>query len=145
MAGLVRTLCGTGCKPPSRLPSACTLSCLPFHPLQVKKQILDEKIYCPPEASVLLASYAVQAKVGSEKTQAFFLNVNACHGIMPDIHFSGLCGLQRDLPRKAGCSGTCGLGDHSLCPTLVPSCECVCVCVCARLQMISVQLDGFSL
>uniref|UniRef100_A0A7M4EI03 NF2, moesin-ezrin-radixin like (MERLIN) tumor suppressor n=1 Tax=Crocodylus porosus TaxID=8502 RepID=A0A7M4EI03_CROPO len=31
--------------------------------LQVKKQILDEKIYCPPEASVLLASYAVQAKV----------------------------------------------------------------------------------
>uniref|UniRef100_A0A7M4EG84 NF2, moesin-ezrin-radixin like (MERLIN) tumor suppressor n=1 Tax=Crocodylus porosus TaxID=8502 RepID=A0A7M4EG84_CROPO len=30
--------------------------------LQVKKQILDEKIYCPPEASVLLASYAVQAK-----------------------------------------------------------------------------------
>uniref|UniRef100_A0A2K6LLI2 NF2, moesin-ezrin-radixin like (MERLIN) tumor suppressor n=1 Tax=Rhinopithecus bieti TaxID=61621 RepID=A0A2K6LLI2_RHIBE len=32
--------------------------------LQVKKQILDEKIYCPPEASVLLASYAVQAKYG---------------------------------------------------------------------------------
>ncbi|XP_060048853.1 merlin isoform X8 [Erinaceus europaeus] len=32
--------------------------------LQVKKQILEEKIYCPPEASVLLASYAVQAKVG---------------------------------------------------------------------------------
>uniref|UniRef100_A0A8C0VP71 NF2, moesin-ezrin-radixin like (MERLIN) tumor suppressor n=1 Tax=Cyanistes caeruleus TaxID=156563 RepID=A0A8C0VP71_CYACU len=31
--------------------------------LQVKKQILDEKIFCPPEASVLLASYAVQAKV----------------------------------------------------------------------------------
>uniref|UniRef100_A0A670KH52 NF2, moesin-ezrin-radixin like (MERLIN) tumor suppressor n=1 Tax=Podarcis muralis TaxID=64176 RepID=A0A670KH52_PODMU len=31
--------------------------------LQVKKQILDEKISCPPEASVLLASYAVQAKV----------------------------------------------------------------------------------
>uniref|UniRef100_A0A8C5TX00 Neurofibromin 2 n=1 Tax=Malurus cyaneus samueli TaxID=2593467 RepID=A0A8C5TX00_9PASS len=30
--------------------------------LQVKKQILDEKIFCPPEASVLLASYAVQAK-----------------------------------------------------------------------------------
>ncbi|XP_044304938.1 merlin isoform X4 [Varanus komodoensis] len=32
--------------------------------LQVKKQILEEKIYCPPEASVLLASYAVQAKFG---------------------------------------------------------------------------------
>lgn len=30
---------------------------------QVKKQILDEEIFCSPEASVLLASYAVQAKV----------------------------------------------------------------------------------
>ncbi|XP_022093213.1 merlin-like [Acanthaster planci] len=32
--------------------------------LQVKQQILNEEIYCPPEASVLLASYAVQAKYG---------------------------------------------------------------------------------
>ncbi|KAI1901037.1 hypothetical protein AGOR_G00056020 [Albula goreensis] len=32
--------------------------------LQVKKKILEEEIYCPPEASVLLASYAVQAKYG---------------------------------------------------------------------------------
>lgn len=32
--------------------------------LQVKQQILDMDIYCPPEASVLLASYAVQAKFG---------------------------------------------------------------------------------
>ena len=112
----------------------------------MKKQILDEKIYCPPEASVLLASYAVQAKVGSEKTQAFFLSVNACHGIVPDIHFSGLSGLQRDFPWKAGFSGTCGLGDHSPCPTSIPSCEgvCVCVCVCVCLPMISVQLDEFS-
>nr|XP_025963004.1 merlin-like isoform X3 [Dromaius novaehollandiae] len=31
--------------------------------LQVKKQILDEEIFCSPEATVLLASYAVQAKV----------------------------------------------------------------------------------
>ena len=30
--------------------------------LQIKDQILNMKIYCPPEASVLLASYAVQAK-----------------------------------------------------------------------------------
>jgi len=30
--------------------------------LQVKQQILDEEIYCSPEASVLLASYAVQVK-----------------------------------------------------------------------------------
>ncbi|XP_077448214.1 NF2, moesin-ezrin-radixin like (MERLIN) tumor suppressor b [Stigmatopora argus] len=32
--------------------------------LQVKKQILDEEIFCSPEASVLLASYAVRAKYG---------------------------------------------------------------------------------
>uniref|UniRef100_A0A672NCD7 Neurofibromin 2a (merlin) n=1 Tax=Sinocyclocheilus grahami TaxID=75366 RepID=A0A672NCD7_SINGR len=32
--------------------------------LQVKKSILEEEIYCPPEASVLLASYAVHAKYG---------------------------------------------------------------------------------
>ncbi|XP_077996323.1 merlin-like [Glandiceps talaboti] len=32
--------------------------------LQVKQNILNEEIYCPPEASVLLASYAVQAKFG---------------------------------------------------------------------------------
>lgn len=32
--------------------------------LQVKQSILNMDIYCPPEASVLLASYAVQAKFG---------------------------------------------------------------------------------
>jgi len=30
----------------------------------VKEAILNEDIYCPPESSVLLASYAVQAKYG---------------------------------------------------------------------------------
>uniref|UniRef100_A0AAQ4RZ16 FERM domain-containing protein n=1 Tax=Gasterosteus aculeatus aculeatus TaxID=481459 RepID=A0AAQ4RZ16_GASAC len=35
-----------------------------FFPEKVKKQILDEEIFCSPEASVLLASYAVQAKYG---------------------------------------------------------------------------------
>ncbi len=33
--------------------------------LQVKEAILNDDIYCPPETSVLLASYAVQAKYGS--------------------------------------------------------------------------------
>ena len=37
--------------------------------LQIKDQILNMKIYCPPEASVLLASYAVQAKVGLNKSK----------------------------------------------------------------------------
>lgn len=32
--------------------------------LQVKQAVLNMDIYCPPEASVLLASYAVQAKYG---------------------------------------------------------------------------------
>lgn len=32
--------------------------------LQVKEQILNEEIYCPPETCVLLASYAMQAKYG---------------------------------------------------------------------------------
>ncbi|XP_071391448.1 NF2, moesin-ezrin-radixin like (MERLIN) tumor suppressor a isoform X2 [Centroberyx affinis] len=32
--------------------------------LQVKRKILEEEIHCPPEASVLLASYAVHAKYG---------------------------------------------------------------------------------
>lgn len=31
--------------------------------LQVKDGILSEEIYCSPEASVLLASYAIQAEV----------------------------------------------------------------------------------
>ena len=31
--------------------------------LQVKQDVVSENIYCAPEASVLLASYAVQAKV----------------------------------------------------------------------------------
>lgn len=37
--------------------------------LQVNRAILAMDIYCPPEASVLLASYAVQAKV--EKIKCF--------------------------------------------------------------------------
>lgn len=32
--------------------------------LQIKQAILSMDVYCPPEASVLLASYAVQAKYG---------------------------------------------------------------------------------
>ncbi|KPP59050.1 merlin-like [Scleropages formosus] len=35
-----------------------------FLQVQVKKKILDEEIFCSPEACVLLASYAVQAKYG---------------------------------------------------------------------------------
>lgn len=45
--------------------------------LQVKRSILSDDIYCPPETSVLLSSYALQAKYGdydSEKhTPGFFM------------------------------------------------------------------------
>lgn len=46
--------------------------------LQVKDAILSEDIYCPPETSVLLASYAVQVKYGDYSADAhpkgFLLN-----------------------------------------------------------------------
>ncbi|XP_022292008.1 moesin a-like isoform X1 [Crassostrea virginica] len=45
--------------------------------LQVKEGILNDAIYCPPETSVLLASYACQAKYGDydpEKHKAGFLS-----------------------------------------------------------------------
>ncbi|XP_063955035.1 moesin-like [Lytechinus pictus] len=32
--------------------------------LQIKEGILSDEVYCPPETSVLLASYAAQAKYG---------------------------------------------------------------------------------
>jgi hypothetical protein len=55
----------------------------PLLPFQVKKQILDEKVYCPPEASVLLASYAVQAKVGTRKKNAFFWTLPLPQNVAP--------------------------------------------------------------
>lgn len=39
--------------------------------LQVKQAILSMDIYCQPEASVLLASYAVQAKVSANLLAGF--------------------------------------------------------------------------
>uniref|UniRef100_A0A2K6U014 NF2, moesin-ezrin-radixin like (MERLIN) tumor suppressor n=1 Tax=Saimiri boliviensis boliviensis TaxID=39432 RepID=A0A2K6U014_SAIBB len=52
---------------------------------EVKKQILDEKIYCPPEASVLLASYAVQAKYGDYD---------------PTVHKRGFLAQEELLPKR---------------------------------------------
>lgn len=46
--------------------------------LQVKQSILNMDIYCPPEASVLLASYAVQAKV------SFIMQIESC------LHFDSV-------------------------------------------------------
>lgn len=36
--------------------------------LQVKEAILSDEVYCPPETSVLLSSYAIQAKYGDHSS-----------------------------------------------------------------------------
>lgn len=38
--------------------------------LQVKDGILNDEVYCPPETSVLLSSYACQAKYGDYNKDA---------------------------------------------------------------------------
>ncbi|XP_021936488.1 moesin/ezrin/radixin homolog 1 [Zootermopsis nevadensis] len=53
--------------------------------LQVKNSILSDEIYCPPETSVLLASYAVQARHGD---------------YMKSLHSSGFLANDRLLPQR---------------------------------------------
>ncbi len=53
--------------------------------LQVKEGILGDDIYCPPETSVLLASYAVQAKYNDYN---------------PDTHKPGVLANDRLLPQR---------------------------------------------
>lgn len=53
--------------------------------LQVKNAILSDEVYCPPETSVLLASYAVQAKYGD---------------YLDDQHEKGFLSNDRLLPQR---------------------------------------------
>ncbi|XP_049694700.1 moesin/ezrin/radixin homolog 1 isoform X2 [Helicoverpa armigera] len=53
--------------------------------LQVKNAILSDEIYCPPETSVLLASYAVQARHGDHN---------------PSVHGPGFLANDRLLPQR---------------------------------------------
>lgn len=53
--------------------------------LQVKEAILTEDVYCSPEASVLLASYAIQAEYGDYD---------------PDIYQPGFLSNERLLPKR---------------------------------------------
>lgn len=53
--------------------------------LQVKNSILSDEIYCPPETSVLLASYAVQSKYGDYNK---------------DVHAAGFLSNDRLLPER---------------------------------------------
>lgn len=51
--------------------------------LQVKDSILHDEAYCPPETSVLLASYAVQAKYGNYYVEEFPKGCLAQDRILP--------------------------------------------------------------
>jgi len=53
--------------------------------LQVKDAILTDEVYCPPETSVLLASYSLQAKYGAYS---------------PDLHKAGDLSSERLLPDR---------------------------------------------
>merc|ERR1719328_562099 len=53
--------------------------------LQVKESILSDEVYCPPETSVLLSSYAIQAKYGDYNT---------------DVHKPGVLANDRLLPQR---------------------------------------------
>lgn len=52
--------------------------------LQVKDGILSDEIYCPPETSVLLASYACQAKFGDYNSEVHEAGFLANERILPD-------------------------------------------------------------
>lgn len=51
--------------------------------LQVKQAVLNMDIYCPPEASVLLASYAVQAKYGDFDEASYKPGMLANEDLLP--------------------------------------------------------------
>lgn len=51
--------------------------------LQVKQAILNMDIYCPPEASVLLASYAIQAKYGDYDESVYKPGMLANEDLLP--------------------------------------------------------------
>lgn len=51
--------------------------------LQVKQSILNMDIYCPPEASVLLASYSVQAKFGDYDEASYKPGMLASEDLLP--------------------------------------------------------------
>ena len=51
--------------------------------LKVKQSILNMDIYCPPEASVLLASYGVQAKYGDYDEATYQPGLLANEDLLP--------------------------------------------------------------
>lgn len=71
--------------------------------LQVKEGILNDAIYCPPETSVLLASYACQAKYGDydpEKHKAGFLSNDKLLPQRSAPNRASLCCLVKLIPEN---------------------------------------------
>lgn len=56
--------------------------------LQVKEAILTDDVYCPPETSVLLASYAVQAKHGDHTKESSSPEFLTNHKLLPERYMS---------------------------------------------------------
>ena len=52
--------------------------------LQVKDGILNDDVYCPPETSVLVASYACQAKFGDYNQEVHEKGFLANERILPE-------------------------------------------------------------
>lgn len=52
--------------------------------LQVKEAIMSDEIYCPPETTVLLASYALQAKFGDQGAETQSSEAVAGERLLPD-------------------------------------------------------------
>ena len=79
--------------------------------LQVKQQILDMEIYCPPEASVLLASYAVQAKFGDYDESVYKPGFLAEERLLPQrVIFAASCMVL--IKRCVAIDGTSLISKH---------------------------------
>lgn len=52
--------------------------------LQVKEGILLDEVYCPPETTVLLASYALQAKYGDFNSELHKNDAVSKERLLPD-------------------------------------------------------------
>jgi hypothetical protein len=51
--------------------------------LQIKRAILTDEIYCPPEICVLLASYAMQVKYGDYEPERYRVGTISNASLLP--------------------------------------------------------------
>lgn len=86
---------------------------------------------------MLLASYAVQAKVGSKKKRSFFPGTSVCHRGTPVVCVLGFSGVQREFPQQARGRETCELGEPSVDVSLLYNLVSACVCLCVQISVYS--------